>query len=374
VSTAAEVLAEMPLEAALPQKTGLLCPTVYDMSADGTDEQVPGQGLDRGGLVEELVFGTRDGAAIDAAVEGFCRAQLGAGVADVLFRSTSVGVVFGVRLEDGRRVVVKVHQPRESRETLEAVNHVQAYLHREGFPCPAPLVGPAVLGNGFAVAEELIDEGTFRDTHHPVCRRLMAETLAWHLELARACGRPAALSAGWSLYASGRLWPLHAHAPIFDFDATAVGAEWIDAIATEAKARISPPGELVVGHHDWSGKHFRFAGDGVTVVYDWDSLRLGREAVIVGNAAMTFTANFDVPGLKLTPTPEEVRSFVSEYSAARATPLGRGERDQVAACAAFVAAYTARCEHCAVDGYNADDDPNSFTTALRLHGEDYLRP
>ena len=35
------------------------------------------------------------------------------------------------------------------------------------------------------------------------------------------------------------------------------------------------PAELVVGHHDWSGKHFRFADGRVTVVYDWDSLRLG---------------------------------------------------------------------------------------------------
>ena len=124
-----------------------------------------GRGLYRGGVVEELVFGTSDTATIDAAVDGFCRSQLGAAIALVLFRATSVGVVFGVRLTDDRRAVVKVHQPRESRQTLEAVQRVQAHLHREGFPCPAPLVAPTGLARGQAVAEELEDDGAVRDTH-----------------------------------------------------------------------------------------------------------------------------------------------------------------------------------------------------------------
>lgn len=328
----------------------------------------------RAGGVDELIFGSRDAAVIEAAVDGFCRSQLGAAIVEVLFRATSVGVVFGVRLEDGRRVVVKVHQPRELRETLEAVQAVQAHLHSTGFPCPAPLFGPTRLANGFAVVEQLIDEGEFRDTHESSYRQRMAEVLAWHFQLARECGQPEALGRGWSLYVPDRLWPPQAHSPVIDFEATAVGAEWIDAIAAKAKALASRPGELVVGHHDWSGKHFRFADDRVTVVYDWDSVRLGREAVIVGNAAMTFTTNFDLPGLKLTPTPEEMRAFVDEYSAARPAALSRDEREQIAACATFIAAYTARCEHCAVDGHDAAEDPNSFTTALRVHGEDYLRP
>ncbi len=88
---------------------------------------------------------------------------------------------------------------------------------------------------------------------------------------------------------------------------------------------------------------------------------------------MTFTTNFDLPGLKLTPSPDEVRAFVDDYSAARPTALSRGEREQVAACATFIAAYTARCEHCALGGVNPAEDPNSFMTALRDHGEAYLR-
>jgi hypothetical protein len=89
---------------------------------------------------------------------------------------------------------------------------------------------------------------------------------------------------------------------------------------------------------------------------------------------MTFTTNFDMPGLSLTPTPDEMRAFVDEYSAARQTPLDRRQREQVAACATFIAAYTARCEHCGHGGYDSDADPCSFTAALREHGLEYLIP
>jgi Ser/Thr protein kinase RdoA (MazF antagonist) len=326
----------------------------------------------RYGVTQRRIFGTRDEGAIDAAVDGFCRSRLGAAVAGVLFRATSVGVVYGVRLDDGRRVVVKAFQPRESAEALAAAQGVQAHLHREGFPCPEPLAAPSALVDGLATSERLVDDGAVRDTHDPACRRLMAEALAWHLELTRACGAPAALAGGWSLYTAGRLWPREAHTPTVDLDGTAAGAAWIDAIAAEAKAAAltAAPGPTVVGHTDWSGKHVRFDAGRVTVVYDWDSLRLGPEAVVVGNAAMTFTANFDLPGTARAPAPDEMRAFVDEYSAARPTPLTRTERDHVAACATFIAAYTARCEHAHGIG---PDDPHSFAWALRTHGADYLR-
>lgn len=346
-----------------------------DQMEDGqTDSLLAAQGLYRSGAVEALIFGTRAGDAVEEHIRRFCREQLGADVSEVLFRATSVGVVFGLRVSDGRGAVVKVHQPRESREMLEAVHSVQSALYRSGFPCPEPLVGPAPLGNGLAIIESLLDDGEFYDTHDPALRRLIAEALAWHLEITRECGQPDALGGGWSLYASDGLWPLEAHAPIFDFDASASGAEWIDAIAAQAKSIAAAPGEVRVGHSDWSGKHFRFAEQRITAVYDWDSIRLGGEAVFVGNAAMTFTTNFDLPGVKLAPTPDEVRAFVDEYSAARHIPFNRSQREQVAACATFIAAYTARCEHCGYNGYDAAADPNSFTTALREHGLTYLTP
>jgi hypothetical protein len=237
-----------------------------------------GGGNQRGGIVEDAALGTWEAARIDALINGFCVSELGSPVAEVLFRATSVGVVLG----DGRRVVVKAHQPRESRARLQAVHDLQSELFRAGVPCPEPLVAPRPLGLGFATAQTLIDRGEVRDTHDPACRRLIAEALASHLEITRPFGCPAALAGGWTLYAEGSLWPRHAHAPLFDFTATGAGAEWIDALAAGAKALAQAPGPLITGHADWSGKHFRFAGGRITAIYDWDSLAVRSEAAIIG--------------------------------------------------------------------------------------------
>jgi hypothetical protein len=69
-----------------------------------------------------------------------------------------------------------------------------------------------------------------------------------------------------------------------------------------------------------------------------------------------------------------VRAFVDEYSATRSTPMSRKERAQVAGCAMFIAAYTARWEHRGPVDYDPATDTNSFIWALRTHGVDYLRP
>ncbi|MDX6728141.1 MAG: hypothetical protein QOK49_2946, partial [Baekduia sp.] len=134
------------------------------MSVDRIPPAAVAEWQSRGGVTERLIFGSEDAGVIDAAVDAFCVSRLGAPVAEVLFRATSVGVVYGARLDDGRRVVVKAFQPQESAQTLEAVQRVQKHLHHEGFPCPAPLAGPHALVNGVAVAEDFVDDGEFCDT------------------------------------------------------------------------------------------------------------------------------------------------------------------------------------------------------------------
>jgi hypothetical protein len=304
-----------------------------------------------------------------AALREFCREHLGAPAAELLFERTSVGVVAGLALADGRRVVIKVHQPRQRREFLEAVQAVQGRLHAAGFPCPRPLLGPHPLGDVLAVAEELVDRGDYRDAHEPRVRRAMAELLVRALELAAAGERPRALGEGWNLLGGRDLWPAEPHSPIFDFQATAAGAGWIDEVAARARALIDPAGEPVVGHTDWSAKHFRFADDEVSVVYDWDSLALVPEAHVVGVAAATFTANFEL-GVHPAPAPDEVRAFVDDYDRARPRPLRRREREQIAAIATYVIAYTARCGH----AIGVREEPGTFAAALREHGAAYLTP
>ncbi len=300
-------------------------------------------------------------------VDGVCREALGTGARELLFRSTAVGDVFAVRLHDGRSVIVKIHQPREGPETLAAVLDVQGHHHRAGFPCPEPLGGPIPVGDRWATVETLVVEGDPADTHEPRRRRLVARALARHLDVARACGLPPALRRGWDAYATDRLWPLEAHDPRIDLAGTAGGAEWIDAFAASVKPTATRGAPPVLGHLDWSGKHFRFAQDRLTVVYDWDSVRVATEAVIVGNAAFSFTANWDLPGVDPAPEPDEVLAFIDDYDDARGTRLTRSQREQTVACGAYLAAYVARCEHA------SGDRDGAYTRALARHGTHYLR-
>jgi hypothetical protein len=325
-------------------------------------------------MLEQLILGTAGTTAIEDLVDRVCESQLGSPVAEILFRAANVGAVFGVRLHDGRRVVVKAHQPRETARRLTAVQDVQRALWRSGFPCPEPLAGPVRFGEGLATVESLLDAGERRDAHHPACRRTIAEALAWHLELAGEIEDPEALAGGWSLHASPTLWPAQPHAPQFDLAATAGGAEWIDALAARAREQAAaheddePP---IAGHSDWGTRHMRFSGRRVSAVYDWDSLELAAEAAIVGNASITFPTTFDRPGTRRAPTPEQAQAFVDDYSRARAEPLTRGQRMAIAARATLLAAYTARCEHCLPGG---DEDPLGFIAALSDRGSEYLQP
>lgn len=321
--------------------------------------------LNRGPTVREVIF---RGGDVAAAVSAFCERWLGSRLAEPLFESVSVGVVVGARLEDGRRVVVKAHQPRQPRELLEAIVRVQRRHHDEGFPCPRPLAGPAPLAAGLGVAEELIDRGEPRDAHDPPVRRAMAELLAEHLRIAGSAGAEPALAQAWDLFAGRGPWPPSAHSPVFDFHATARGAEWIDAFAAAARPAAVEPAEPVVGHTDWSGEHFRFDGPPgeprVTAVYDWESLALRPEHHVLGVAAATFPAA-PALGVDIAPSPEESRAFLDEYSAARAAPLSRSERERIHAVVAYVVAYIARCEH-------ALGEAGPFTHALRRCGDRYL--
>src|SRR5690348_13503479 len=99
--------------------------------------------------VEQHVFASGDPAAIAASIDGVCRAALGTGVEGSTFAEKSVGIVVGLRLEDGRDVVVKAHQAwQRTLEQEAACVRVQAALHASGFPAPRPLAGPLPVPDG----------------------------------------------------------------------------------------------------------------------------------------------------------------------------------------------------------------------------------
>jgi hypothetical protein len=296
------------------------------------------------GLIEREVFGSADARAIGAVIARFCAAELGAAPAAGLFYQASVGCVLGLELDDGRRVVLKAHQPDKSVARLAACQAVQAGLCARGFPCPEPLLGPRPLGRGLAVVERHVATGAPADPHDPAIRAEIAARLHELMVIARAADLGTGLHGSWfgSLPAE-QLWP-RPHNPRIDFPGTARGAEWIDALARRARS-VPLAGARVLGHFDWRSEHFRFEAGRMSVVYDWDSLHFEREPIAAGAAAYGFSADFSRPDVALTPSLEEIFGFFASYEHARGRAFDTAERRSAHASAVYSLAYVARCQH-----------------------------
>jgi hypothetical protein len=107
-------------------------------------------------------------------------------------------------------------------------------------------------------------------------------------------------------------------------------------------------------------------------VYDWDSVAVDLEPILVGEAARSFTATWylDVP---IMPSPEEAAAFVREYEQARGRAFAPAARETLRAAALYATAYTARCEH-ARDPRAGDFPPGSAREALAVYGDRFLAP
>ena len=257
---------------------------------------------------------------------------------EVFFFRASVGALFGVRRRDGSRVAVKVNKLFRDPSYFEELQRLQGALVAAGFPAPRP-----VRCDGAVTVDEWLDTGSFRDAHEPAVRTAMAATLARFVELATATGlRPRREF----LRPAGALWP-KPHNVLFDFEATAAGAEWVDELARAAVAASEPCGREVVGHTDWSAKHLRFDESlRPTALYDWDSITVDREPVVVGTAAasFTYTEELDHP-VVLWPSLEEALAFVDDYERARGVAFDAAERRAVGAACVYLRGYAARCTH-----------------------------
>jgi hypothetical protein len=274
-------------------------------------------------------------------LNAFCTLNFGLAVARGLFHQSSIGSVTGVVLEDGRSIVIKAHQPDRSREFLAEVVRIQAYLVRQRVFATDVVVGPLPLGRGHAIVEMFADIGNKADAHRPAIRGPLAAGMH---AIIRACDplvetsslRPGLLELG-----RDTLWP-PPHSKLFDFAATARGAEWIDEIAQRARERMRPVGNHVIGHGDWRIEHVRFLADTVVSAFDWDSLRCEREPALIGSVAHAFCADWSQGDSRQAPSLAEASAFVRDYEQARGKMFSAEERQLCSACFAYASAYTAR--------------------------------
>jgi hypothetical protein len=284
-----------------------------------------------------------------------------------LFYQSSIGAVAGLELEDGRRVVVKGHQPSTSPASLEEIVRHQRSVQSQLGMAPRVLAGPLPFGHGAAIVEQFVAHGAIRNGHEPSVRRALAESLLAIVECLSPAYDSSELRSG--LLADTRrkeLWPTP-HSKLFDFAATTRGAEYIDEVAATARMRMIPAGRGVIGHGDWRAEHVRFEGDAPLVGFDWDSLQKSSEPALVGSTAHMFCADWSKEGHVQAPTLDEARAFVVEYEAARGSAFTRAERSLCAAVFAYSVAYTCRCGHAA--GVDARDVPGNFQHLLASAGE-----
>jgi len=243
----------------------------------------------------------------------WCTRWLGAPPAAELFEAGYLSTVLGLRLTDGREVVVKV-RPYGSRLAACAVVH--RALWTAGFPCPEPLVDVQPLDGYAATAETLV-----LDVDEPPpdseLAALSAAALARLVELAPDPGSVPSLApspswAGWD-YAGPGLWPAPEDRDV-DLNAYAE-PRWLDRVATAVRDRLrGHAGDPVIGHGDWHPENLRWQGRHMIAVHDWDSVICQPEPAIAGLAAASFLGIDGPPGMASV---EDSAAFLDAYRQAR---------------------------------------------------------
>jgi hypothetical protein len=272
----------------------------------------------------------------------WCSEHLGAQPAAELFRSGFLSAVTGVRLADGREVVVKV---RPASPRIAACAEVQRRMFGSGYPCPEPLAGPAPFGGSLATAEAYVPGGAVLPDGGDPARRF-AEALALLIRLAPRPAEVGSLEpppswAAWD-HAEAGVWPR----PEDDADLNAAaGPEWMDRAGRDARDRLRAGGsEPVIGHCDWLAGNLRWTGDRLLVVHDWDSAAADSEEVLAGFAAALYPAD-SLPDGHATVTGTE--RFLGAYGAARGRAFSAAELQRAWAAGVWTLAYDAKCEQVA---------------------------
>ncbi|MGK3208537.1 hypothetical protein [Amycolatopsis sp. MEPSY49] len=270
----------------------------------------------------------------------WCREHLASSPTEEIFRSGHLSVVIGLRLADGREVVVKV---RPDAPRVAACVEVQRHLFHAGYPCPEPLTGAAPLGGDVATAEGYVPGGAVL----PSADRAPAAFAEAFARLIRLAPGPAEVSslapapswADWK-HAGDGLWPRPEDSEV-DLDAAA-GAEWIDDAGRRARDRLRiGESAAVIGHCDWLAGNLRWSEDALLVVHDWDSVTADSEDVLAGFAAALYST---VDANELA-TVEDTQRFLVAYGLARGRDLSADERERAWAAGVWTRACDAKFQH-----------------------------
>ncbi|TDD49102.1 hypothetical protein E1263_32415 [Kribbella antibiotica] len=221
----------------------------------------------------------------------WCTQKLGAQPVEVLLEASAVSEVWGLRLDDGREVVVK-RRPDASRRAATCLAVHQAVVEA-GLPCARPLTDISIV-NGLAVrAEEWRPGGEVAPGNDPRTAersaRLYAAAMRVTAGLQLTPPLPNPEWVHWDHNGPGE-WPPN---PLHD---TRPGANELPpdlvAIAIRTRQRLLNTNlRNVLGHADWEAQNLRWNGETPYLIHDWDSVAWLPEAALIGAAAGAFASN-----------------------------------------------------------------------------------
>ena len=282
--------------------------------------------------------------------------HLGVAATDCWLWAVSVGCVAGFELADGCKVVVKAHPLDRSEAVLRSMQAVQHAAVGVGVPAPRPLSEPAPLGRGLATADAALLEGRHPRLREPADRRTAARAFVQLIETLKRVPDEIAATRPPSARSVAGLYPVP-HSPLFDFEATSHGAEWIDELARQAKTTMDGlVSEPVLAHMDWRAENLRVSDHRIVAIYDFDAVRREREAIAVGEVAAHHAIDWSDPNGPYFASGAECLEFARTIETERQRPFSNDEWPVIRAGIVYAWCYTARCEHArAVTGNDKPD-------------------
>ncbi|WP_086853263.1 phosphotransferase [Amycolatopsis kentuckyensis] len=268
----------------------------------------------------------------------WCTGHLGAAPAGVLFERRSLSAVVGLRLADGREVVVKA---RENEGRAAACVEAQARLARRGFPCPRPLTPVTTVGTLAVHAEEFLPGGEMLRGDTPdVAVRYAAVFARLMSELAEVDVEPPLPNPRWARWdhPDPGLWPSIGF--LDERDQSRVPAEVTETAVRARKRLLTADLPCVLGHADFEAQNLRWRAGTILAVDDWDSLAWQPEAALAGAASGTFAS-------ATPPTLAPVGSsaaFLAAYQEFRGRRFAPEEQEIAWAASLWPALHNARWE------------------------------
>jgi hypothetical protein len=307
--------------------------------------------------------------AVDRLIVDWCVQHLGSPPVEQFFGVQRLSAVHGLRLVDGREVVLKV---RGALDRQVACTVVHEAMWRAGIPCPRPLAGPAPLAEG---DRPVLAPGG-EDNEVVDARRLAVNAETWEGAGVAAVGSLGADGYGRLLARMVAAAPpvaalptLAPPTPWLNWDHGVPGRTWpppaserwdphriddqidplVHEVARRARARLLEPDvatlPLVAAHGDFEAQNCRWlpGPDGETrlVIHDWDSVVAMPEAVLAGNSAFTYVSVLDCEISSL----EQNDDFLAAHADERGRAWTELEWQVAHAAGAWVGAYNAAFEH-----------------------------